>query len=335
MNRPLTRRQLLGSPRIRSLALLLVVLIGGCQRTLVGTPNLYLAADADPFADVPPALRSSTIDLLYVTDRRAEGERDGRMRYRHFRSISLAWGSYTVQIGNGVTWTELVEASRTQRRAVNLPLRSGTVIEHGRFPETPPPMEMVDGQVVVTSDYVANLHESTAAFHDELQRRLELTPRKEVFVFVHGFNNSIANAAFRLAELWHMLGREGVPLLYSWPAGAPGLIKGYTYDRESSEFTIYHFKQLLTALRSCPGVSRVHLIGHSRGTDVVLTALRELLLQTDGTGRDPRSDYRMGHVVLAAPDIDLQVSQQRNVAEQIPRILETLTIYVTPNDRAL
>ena len=35
-----------------------------------------------------------------------------------------------------------------------------------------------------------------------------------------------------IAELWHFLGRQGVPILYTWPAGFGGL-RGYTRDRES------------------------------------------------------------------------------------------------------
>ena len=45
--------------------------------------------------------------------------------------------------------------------------------------------------------------------------------------------DSFEDAIFRIAELWHFLGREGVPIAYTWPAGHPGLLRGYNYDRES------------------------------------------------------------------------------------------------------
>lgn len=44
---------------------ILVVLVG-CQRQLIPTPNLYLDRELDPFADVPPPLRTNTADLLYT-----------------------------------------------------------------------------------------------------------------------------------------------------------------------------------------------------------------------------------------------------------------------------
>jgi esterase/lipase superfamily enzyme len=46
-------------------------------------------------------------------------------------------------------------------------------------------------------------------------------PRKEVFIFVHGFHNDFNDAAFVMAELWHFLGRIGVPIVYTWPSGYP------------------------------------------------------------------------------------------------------------------
>ena len=44
------------------------------------------------------------------------------------------------------------------------------------------------------------------------------------------------------------------------------------HDRESGEFTVYHLKQCLRAVAACPDVERVHLIAHSRGTDVTISA---------------------------------------------------------------
>jgi len=63
-----------------------------------------------------------------------------------------------------------------------------------------------------------------------------------------------------MAELWHFLGRIGVPIVYTWPAGHPGLFS-YTYDRESSEFTIFHLRQVLELIAGFPEVERINLIG--------------------------------------------------------------------------
>ena len=50
-----------------------LVVLAGCQLELIKTPNVYLDMEENPFADVPQELRTSTVDLLYVTDRKPEG----------------------------------------------------------------------------------------------------------------------------------------------------------------------------------------------------------------------------------------------------------------------
>ena len=168
-----------------------------------------------------------------------------------------------------------------------------------------------------------------------MRRRLSMTSRKEAYVFVHGFSNTFEVAAFRMAEMWHFLGREGVPILYSWPAGYPGLIRGYNRDRESGEFTIFHLKEFLRALAGCQQIDTIHLIAHSRGTDVAMTAMRELILEVRAGGDDPRIALKLGNVIMAAPDIDADVSSQRNGAERLYDGYELLTVYVSQNDRAI
>ena len=165
-------------------------------------------------------------------------------------------------------------------------------------------------------------------------QQLELTPRKEVFIFVHGFHNTFDDATFAMAELWHFLGRIGIPIVYTWPAGYPGLF-GYTYDRESSEFTVYHMRKVIELISSFPEVEKIHLIAHSRGTDVALSALRELTIGARAAGIDPRERFNVHNLILAAPDLDLQVTDQRMIGDQLSLSVNRVTIYSSPRDRAL
>ncbi len=126
-----------------------------------------------------------------------------------------------------------------------------------------------------------------------------------------------------------------MPIVYTWPAGHPGLLRGYNYDRESGEFTIYHLKQFLTALASCPDLQKIHVVAHSRGTDVFLTALRELHIKFKAAGQDTRSRLKLGNVVLAAADLDWQVTNQRIAAERLGVVPERFTIYLNQKDRAI
>ena len=168
----------------------------------------------------------------------------------------------------------------------------------------------------------------------DASERIDRSPRKDVFLYIHGYNNTFEDAAFGLAELWHFLGREGLPIIYTWPAGHPGIF-GYTYDRESSEFTVYHLKQTISWLSAQPEIQNIHIIAHSRGTDVALSALRELIITARAAGINPRQRYKLANLVLAAPDLDLSVVSQRMVAERIGLAIDEITLYSSPADKAI
>ncbi len=136
------------------------------------------------------------------------------------------------------------------------------------------------------------------------------------------------------AELWHFLGRIGVLIIYTWPAGYPGLF-GYTYDRESSEFTIYHLRETLSFLASFPEVEKIHLIAHSRGTGVAIAAVRELTISARATGIDPKAKFKIHNLVLVAPDLDVQVAVQRIAGDKLDYSVNRFTIYTSSADEAI
>jgi esterase/lipase superfamily enzyme len=126
-----------------------------------------------------------------------------------------------------------------------------------------------------------------------------------------------------------------VPIAYSWPSGGKGLLRGYNYDYNSSEFTVYHLKQTLRALSQIPDVQKVHVISHSRGTDTTVSALRELHLEIAGSGRSTRDVLKLGTVVLAASDLDVDVVFQRAATARLGLVPERTTIYICEKDEAL
>ncbi|MEA3275254.1 MAG: alpha/beta hydrolase [Pseudomonadota bacterium] len=324
------------SPLVRVAFLLLYVLgLAGCAgRPLMPTPNLYASAGREPFTAVGADQRSTRIDLLYVTDRAPERDEQGNLGYGHERSRSMAFGSATIQIGEEGTWEALARDSGRHKRSEPWDLQLDSVRELGRFPPTPLPFTIEDGRVVRDASSLQVQAHTEEALRSEIVRRLSMTPEKEVIVYVHGYNNDFDDAAFTLAELWHFAGREGVPLLYTWPAGRGGLT-GYAYDRESGEFTIFHLKQLLRALSRVPEIERIHLLAHSRGSDVTLSAVRELAIEARASGVDPRTRYRIANLILAAPDMDVEVLGQRVIAEGMGAGPDLVTIYASRGDRAL
>jgi esterase/lipase superfamily enzyme len=302
-----------------------------CSQQLMPTPNLIIQSDDDPFDDVPAALQTSDADILFVTDRAETKDKKGQPQFGHERSKALSYGSFVVGIGKNINWADLVSDSRTKSRRKALPLSRREIRVAGQFPATPPPRIVVDGAAKVDPEYTAEFEKAQNAFHQEIARRVALnTTQKEAFIFVHGFAYTIDDAAFVIADLWHFLGRRGVPIAYTWPAGM-----NYAYDRESGEFTIHHFKQFLRVLAACPEIERINIVAHSRGTDVMVSALRELNIELSSAGKDTRKELKLGNLILAAPDLDLDVTGQRIGAEGVFYIPERMTIYVSQSDTAL
>jgi len=298
------------------------------------TPNVYLDAEHDVFAELDPSISTTQVKLFYITDREPKQNEDGILRYGTGRSASLAFGTAMVDLGVKITWEELLDASRTQQRVKPLQLELREVKELIRTPNMPIPYAMVDGIIVEEPGAAAELDLATETFRRVLVQQLALTPRKEVFIYVHGYHNTFEDTAFSMAELWHFLGRIGVPIVYSWPSGYPGLF-GYTHDRESSEFTITHLREVLSFIASLPEVDKIHLIAHSRGTDVTVDALRELTIAARAAGFDPREKLKIHNLVLAAPDLDVQVATQRFMGDKLDFSVNRWTIYTSPADKAI
>lgn len=124
-------------------------------------------------------------------------------------------------------------------------------------------------------------------------------------VFVHGYNNLFDDAVYRTTQIVHDSGYNGVPVLFSWASG--GRTVDYVYDRDSTIAARDRLEETLRLLVKA-GAKRVDIIAHSMGNFLTVEALRQLAMTGD---RD--LDGRLGDVILASPDIDVDVfkSQMR------------------------
>jgi hypothetical protein len=256
------------------------------------------------------------------------------------RSPSLAFGVADAKIGQGAGAWRRVEgapAASGQEPPPESPSSIEVVSaeELVRLPATPYAFVVnPGGQITPDAEVLEEFEKGAAVARSEITRRLALTPRKEVFLFIHGVGNTFEDAVTAAAEYWHFLGREGLPIAYTWPAGAKGLLF-YTVDRESGEFTILHLKQFLRILADIPEVEKIHIAAHSRGTDVATSALRELIIESRSAGEDPRQKYKIENLVLVAADLDIEVAMQRVVGEALGPAVGRLTLYTNTRDSAL
>jgi esterase/lipase superfamily enzyme len=315
---------------------LAIVLPAGClqQELLVATPNLLRRQDPElVFAGTAPMAQGPDMEVLYVTDRDTLEATDGP-NYGHGRARRLAFGTATVALKPEPTWKELIADSTRETRKLSYALQRANCKEVGGFDPALDRLEPQGCGIQLAPAAVSDFLAQQRKFHSLLSDRLTHAAQKDVYVFVHGFNNTFDDAVFRAAEVWHFMGRAGVPVVYSWPAGYGGL-RGYAYDRESGEFTVFHLKYFLQMVASCPNVERVHVIAHSRGCDVAVSALRELHIACQARGQDTQAELKLENLVLAAPDLDQDVFMQRFMAENLLRAAKRTTIYTSTTDQAL
>lgn len=331
------------------------VTVSGCATEayrLMPTPVLYQETSSAQVPLQPIAVRRSStdVDLLYITDRGPETDAESTLPYGQTRARAIAFGSARVTIGPGVSWEDLDRESRLAERTTELVLSLGRVHELGRFPDEPYGVEFrADGAYRDAADL--NAHEqATRLLREELQERLARSESKEVMLYVHGFNETFATSAFTAAELCHFLGREPVCAFFTWPASRSGnLVTSYSRTTESAKYSEEHLKQVIRLLATMPGVEGLNILAHSRGSGLLLSAIRELFLEAFAAGEEPIKALRINNLVLFSPDIDLDIARKDLTLgvsdpdmftawseKRLPRSLRgRLTIYSSPQDRAL
>ena len=150
-------------------------------------------------------------------------------------------------------------------------------------------------------------------------------PDRDVLLHVHGFNNSLEEVRFRLAQIVADARFGGVPVLFAWPSQTN--LFSYVSDKERATASRDALQSLMQELAAVPGVGRVHVLAHSMGAWLAMEGLRESAI-----AGHPDLDGKLGEVMLAAPDIDLGVFRQ-----QMARLQgrARVSVLVSRGDRAL
>ncbi len=146
-----------------------------------------------------------------------------------------------------------------------------------------------------------------------------------VMLFVHGYNTGFDDAVYRLTQIVHDAGYPGTPVLFSWASGAS--TTSYVYDKESASAARDQLEVTLRMLEQS-GARRIDIVAHSMGTWITMETLRQLAITGD---RDLGG--KLGDVVLASPDIDVDVfkSQMRRYGKPDKPFI----LLLSDDDRAL
>lgn len=166
-----------------------------------------------------------------------------------------------------------------------------------------------------------------AEYYQLLRQRTLASPRKELFVFVHGFNVPFDDAARRTAQIHYDLKFEGAPIFFSWPANNKFVLT-YGADETNVAWSVPHLKQFLLSIVKESGAQSINLIAHSMGNRALTAALREIDLEV----KDQTKLFNQ--VILAAPDIDAEEFRTK-IAPAMQRSARQFTLYASARDDAL
>ena len=316
--------------------LILILVLTACasnkpyQINMMPAPDVFGGGIFDPFPDSDPNSWVPYGGILYATDRQPvtdENRTDKIQFYQNQRGflLRLGVGEITVQ-KEGVTWEEIRRASLLKGRPEDYPLAVTGVREFGI---------LADSYNVFTDPELieSNAGQAEMEFAKAVNEKLAISKYKNICVYVHGYKVIFDNPLLVAAELWHFTAYEGVFIAYAWPSTPKTL--AYISDLETTELSAQNLRRFLEYLAEETDAERIHIIGYSAGTHLVLRALDQLsLIHTDKNVEAVREELRIGNVILTGSDFDRQLFAMF-LNDGLLKVTERFSIYMSKTDKAL
>jgi esterase/lipase superfamily enzyme len=169
--------------------------------------------------------------------------------------------------------------------------------------------------------------DSERGFVKALNAQLAMRPpgRRKVLVFIHGYNTMFAEGLYRFTQIVDDADAPAVPVLFTW--ASRGHLTDYVYDSNSATAARDELEHTLR-LVFASNADEINILAHSMGNWVTVEALRQIKISAN---KPPIR--KLGAVVLAAPDIDIDVfkSEMRRFGK--PR--KPFFVIVSRDDKAL
>ena len=165
------------------------------------------------------------------------------------------------------------------------------------------------------------------AFVQALNAQLASRPRgqRRVFLFIHGYNTMFAEGVYRFAQVIHDSKMPAVPVLFTW--ASRGQIAQYVYDTNSATAARDDLERTIRLIFDSDA-DEVNVIAHSMGIWVTVEALRQIKI----SGSLPHAS-KIGQLILAAPDIDIDVFKAQ--MRRFGRPKKPFIIVLSKDDKAL
>ena len=164
----------------------------------------------------------------------------------------------------------------------------------------------------------------------EVRKQVDASPSRPLLININGFRERFPSALRKTAFLAHVLDIDTPMLVFDWPgdkgSGPRRYLRAKGIARESGIDLARTIESIVRDVKP----DRLWILANSMGGEVVVSAFSQLYQQADMA--DAQTEIE--HVILTAPDVSHEDfgSQFR---DKILTMAETLTVYVSSNDRAL
>lgn len=266
-----------------------------------------------PFAANPSLEKSNLVDIFYATNRVPLGPRNARL-YSIVPGKPLYLGRATVRIGRrDKSWDDLYSLSTTDSQARRPALW----------------LDSLDEMATVQDPKSATvLTDEARGFFEAIDQALAQSLDKDLTVYIHGVNTTVAGAAAQAAQYRHFTGRNSVVLLFAWPSAGRGI--RYFTDVRNTRASVPSFARLLDLLARHTTAEHIDIVAYSAGSQVLSPGLVELRRIRR---RESLDGARLGELYFAAPDLALPT-----FARQLPHYIHSVrrvTVSANMNDAPL
>ena len=305
----------------------------GCARhnpkelNLMPAPDIYNTGAIDPFTDSHPLAQMPYQGILYATDREPDTSNIFNHFYENKRGYILRLGLGNIILGESdMTWEEARQVSLLKNRSQKYPIKISGIEEFGI-------LDRSKSFVSQTENLSDEAHLPAKRFAELINAKLAASKRKDVFLYVHGYKVVFENPLLVATELWHFLGYDGVFIAFAWPSTPKKL--AYFSDLETAALSAHNFRILLEYLAEETDAERIHIIGYSAGTRVVIKGLMQMALNGEYLHKGNFHQVsRIGHVILVGSDFDRQLFGFYT-ADGLLNVAKDFSVYLSETDKAL
>ena len=294
------------------------------SRVLMPTPIALTLGAPYPGGDFRDTCQcgDEPVPVFVVSGRNVEQADRQPHPYGNERSPIPTMGIAQVRVGAGLSAEDFRKETTTETRRK----RAKIVFDQFELAETELHPDPWRGEEKVIQ------HKSNR-WIEAVNAQLDRSEKRNVTIYVHGYNTELVENTLLAGEIFHYLGRQGAMISFDWPSESRLL--RYIADTGNANFSTRHFRAIVSNIAKDCNVDSITIIAHSAGSPIVVNALREIrLIEFNTPAPELRTKYRINRVVLAAPDMDVMAFVNA-IHDRFYELTGGVAIYASPKDRAL